>query len=256
MTSARENLDLFLKEAESYVGYTSTASAVDMFSQAAGYPGQTWNGAFIDVVAKKAGLQLPSHVSTNAVIASYLAAGRLYNKPKRGDIVFYSFSTDPNSPFDQPHVGVVTDVEHFTKHGVFQAIEGHTDANNPRGLNVKNGVYKRTRYKYDVLGFGRPYYKSEDQVAPQLSTNGLPVVKSSIMKPGLKHPHITLIQLALARFNNLTGVPQGELDHKTRASYANFQRSIGYVGARADGIPDENSLKVLAARTQIFQVTE
>jgi hypothetical protein len=72
----------------------------------------------------------------------------------------------------------------------------------------------------------------------------------------MKHPYVELIQLALSIEVDLHGAVRGEFDHKTRSAFANFQRSLGYIGERASGIPDSSSLKALAARTGVFRVVE
>jgi hypothetical protein len=254
---------LFIKEAEGFVGYTAAASQPDMFSSAIGMPGAHWNGAFIDVCAKKAGLELSSsHLLTNVALANALQEGRIHLRPAPGDIVFIESSTDPSQlPFNQPHVGIVTDVDGWERHGMLQCIEGQTASGLARGTNLRNGVYKRSRYKYEIIAFARPNFlrtvdENEDDPDPgKLSTKRpLQVLQSSIFRPGVKHPHVRLIQLALAETVGLIGVPKGEFEHKTRAAYAHFQRTLGQVNP--DGMPDPVSLKVLAARTGFFAVTE
>jgi hypothetical protein len=72
----------------------------------------------------------------------------------------------------------------------------------------------------------------------------------------MKHPYVELIQVGLAIAVGLHGASRGEFDHKTRAAFANFQRSVGHTGDRASGIPDVDSLKLLARMTQAFRVVE
>lgn len=249
------NRKLFIEEAEKYVGYIAPSNQPDMFSQALGLEGGMWNGAFVDYIFLKTGMSHPSHLLTNVALASSFKAGRIHVRPQPGDIVFMESSTDPDRhPYNQPHIGIVTDVSAWGKHGMFQCIEAQTSAGLPKGTDLRNGVYRRNRYEYDVIAFARPNFKraeAEARTQPgKLLTET--VVNPSIIRPGLKHPQVIAIQIALSTFNGLKGVPRGEFDHKTRSAFANFQRRIGYVGSAADGIPDANSLKRLGEMTGVF----
>jgi hypothetical protein len=256
--SAALNRKLFIEEAEKYVGYVAPANQQDMFTQALGVQGGMWNGAFVDYIFLKTGIQARSHLLTNVALSSSFKEGRIHVRPQVGDIVFMESSTDPETgPFNQPHIGIVTDVSHYSKHGMFQCIEAQTSAGLPKGTDLRNGVYRRNRYEYDVLAFARPNFKRTKQEAQlpvpgKLLTKPVATVNPSIIRPGLKHPQVTTIQIALATFNGLKGVPRGEFDHKTRSAYANFQRSLGYIGSAADGVPDANSLKLLGEITGMF----
>lgn len=263
MTKRSQIKQLFISHVESFIGYTAPASQPDMFSIAIGQPGVHWNGAFIDVCAKRSGLQLPSHVLTNVALAAAFQENRMHARPAVGDIVFVESSTDPSQlPFNQPHVGVVTDVSAWDRHGMFQCVEAQTSSGMPKGTALRNGVYKRTRYKYEVIGFARPNFSRtvDDKTAEapdpgKLSTNRpLEVVRSSMMRLGLKHPHVRLIQLALAETVGLKGAVKNEYDHKTRSAYAHFQRTLGQINP--DGIPDPNSLRALSQVTKFFDVDD
>lgn len=252
-------IKLILNEAEKHVGYTAPPSQPDMYSTAVGQPGIPWDGAFIDVVIRRAGFQVhgvPSHVLTAAALARYVLSGKLYTKPRPGDIVFFQGPTDSSqTPFAQPHVGLVTDVEHFVKHGMYKCIEGQTDSGLPKGPVARNGVYSRNRYAYDVIGFARPrYVKLQDAHPVKVSTKSIPKVNAGAIRLGLKHPSVVPIQMALATTSGLRGAPRGEFDHKTRAAFANFQRSMGLNGELAAGVPNEASLRILASRTGLFEV--
>jgi hypothetical protein len=257
--------DRFLQEAENYVGYTAPAGQPDMFSVAIGRPGVLWNGAFIDYIFLKTGvLSSCSYLLTNVALAEAIRSNRVHLRPRPGDVVFIETSTDPSQmPFNQPHVGIVTDVSAWDTHGMFQCIEGQTASGMPKGTQLRNGVFKRNRYKYEVLAFTRPNFKrainelaeaASDPDPGKLPTK--PVVKSSILRPGVKHKSIPVIQLALTQVNGLKSHNRGEWDHKTIASFANFQRTIGYIGTAASGTPDGNSLRRLGEITNLFDVVE
>ena len=248
----------FVQEAESHIGYTANQTVPDIFSSSIGRPGIPWAGPFVDVCARKAGLRLPSFVNTASALASFIKTNRIFSRPEPGDIVFFQTASDSNH--GQPHVGIVTDVEHFEVHGMFQCVEGQTDSGTPKGLASKNGVYKRNRYVYDVLAFARPNFARAEMEAELMSSDPedstKPIVQGSSIKAGMKHKYVVHIQLALSAVVGLKAAKRGEFDRKTQAAYAEFQRSIGYTLDQASGIPDSNSLKVLAKLSGAFRVVD
>lgn len=246
----------FIEVAESFVGYTTGSNGQDVFTQAIGRPGLTWNGAFVDHCAAKTGLVLPSHLLTASALGYYTKHFMIHQRPAVGDIAFFELTID-----GLPRVGIVTDVSGWTKHGMFQCIEAQVSSGLPKGLEAENGIYRRNRYKYDVIGFARPNFsRARNREAQKVEDPGKlstkPVVKSSIWRSDLRHPQVTVVQYALGSFNELTGVPSGTWEHKSRAAYANFQRSIGYLESEANGVPDRRSLEALAEITELFTVTD
>lgn len=245
----------FINVAESFVGYTTGSNGQDAFTQAIGRPGLTWNGAFVDHCAAKTGLLVPSHLLTASALGYYTKHFMIHKRPAVGDIVFLELTIN-----GQPRVGIVTDVEHWNRHGMFQCIEAQVSSGLPKGLEAENGIYRRNRYKYDVIGFARPNFSRARKLEAHPEDPGKdltkPVVKSSIWRSELKHPQVIVVQYALGSFNGLVGVPSGHWDHKSRAAYANFQRSIGYLESEAAGIPDRRSLEALAEMTELFTVTD
>ena len=256
----RANRQAFLNEAEKHIGYQARMNKGSTYGELVGHPDRDWNGSFIDVIARTVGLNLPSHVHTAAALSYYFQRGMTHVRPKPGDIVFFSFSH--GDPQGMPHVGIVTDVEHFSKHGMFQTIEAQTSNGTPKGSAANDGVYRRNRYVYEVLAFARPNFKrtfpKKQDAAAHPDPGKLPTkpsVKSSIIIPGLKHPCIITVQLALGMTVGLRGAKRGEWDHKTAAAFANFQRRIGYIGSSVTGIPDFPSLERLALETGNFFIT-
>lgn len=245
----------FINVAESFVGYTTGSNGQDAFTQAIGRPGLTWNGAFVDHCAAKTGLLVPSHLLTASALGYYTKHFMIHKRPAVGDIVFLELTIN-----GQPRVGIVTDVEGWNRHGMFQCIEAQVSSGLPKGLEAENGIYRRNRYKYDVIGFARPNFSRARKLEAHPEDPGKdltkPVVKSSIWRSELKHPQVIVVQYALGSFNGLVGVPSGHWDHKSRAAYANFQRSIGYLESEAAGIPDRRSLEALAEMTELFTVTD
>jgi hypothetical protein len=157
-------------------------------------------------------------------------------------------------------VGIVTDVSNWEKLGMFQCVEAQTDSGLPRGDKIPNGVFKRKRYKYETIGFARPNFaRAIDELAEAAAPDPekdimKPLVKSFTWRPGIKHPDVATVQLALSTVNDLTGVPRGEWDSRSQAAFANFQRRIGYTPVEANGIPDGKSLNELATRTGLFRI--
>ena len=256
----RELRDRILQVATSYEGYSAAAGSADIFSSKVGKPGAHWNGIYVDVVLMEAGLELPTtHVLTAAALRYYMISGRLHTTPKPGDVAFFTFPTDSETgPYNQMHVGIVTGTENLLRDGSFKVIEGQIDPGLPKsGLRAKNGVHVRTRYLTDVVGFGRPALKPKsltDELSSELLTK--PTLKASIMKAGLKHPTVAILQQELKAAKLFTGTYTGILDVRTVAAVASFQRTIGYVGSQASGIPDKQTLMRLAQLRQTFNVID
>lgn len=246
---------LFIETAESFVGLTVPNLNAVPFTQAIGKPGITWNGVFVDYCAAKTGMgrEIPSHMSTAAALGTFVKSHQIFDRPAPGDIAFFEVSTDVG-----PRVAIVTDVSNWEKHASFQCVEAQTDSGLPRSDKLPNGVYKRTRYKYEAICFARPNFAralneltaAEDPDA----TSHLPLVKSFTWRPGLKHPDVAVVQLALSTVNDLKGVPRGEWDARSQSAFANFQRRIGYTPLEATGIPDGKSLNELAKMTRLFRI--
>lgn len=251
---SRAKLYAFLEEAARHLGYRSQAGRVSTYGERNGYSGQPWSGSFIDYVAKVTDVDIPSCVYPPVAAAHFLRTGRLFMNPKPGDVVFFNFSTGAH--FEMPHVGIVTDVTGVTFNGSFKTIEGNIDSGLAKGPQDRNGIFERTRYLTDVLGFGRPDFsrnrlKVEDQDPQRAGSNQVNLARVLSFKPCRD---VELIQLALAEEVGLRNAKRGTYDAQTKSAFANFQRKIGYVGDDATGLPDLNSLKALAAKTKIFSV--
>lgn len=253
--------DLFISTAESFVGMTVPNLNAVPFTQAIGRQGTTWNGVFVDYCATKAGLgrEIPSHISTASALGTFVKSLQLHARPAPGDIAFFELSTDVG-----PRVGIVTDITMWDKYGMFKCVEAQTDSGLPRGDKIENGVFKRNRYKYEVIGFARPNFAralneltdAADDADPDAASKDImkPLVKSFTWRPGIKHPDVALVQLALSTINELQGARRGEWDQVSQAAFANFQRRIGYTQVEATGIPDGKTLNELATRTALFRI--
>lgn len=243
----------FIETARRYLGYRTSPGGRDDFSTKTGYNGTgvPWSGSFIDCVSREAGLNIPACVYSPNAIAEFAADGRLKFKPRRGDIVFFSFSM--TGSFGMTHVGIVTDVSSWKSDGTFTSIEAGISSGLPKAPKENDGVFERTRWKYEVIGFGRPNFKARPG-RPVKNTDGQPFVLESQVRPGKKHASIEHVQRALIINYDLKNHEFCRFDDRTRQAYARFQRRIGLVGSDADGIPNESTLARLGRDTGVFSL--
>ena len=114
---------------------------------------------------------------------------------------------------------------------------------------------------WDLLVTGRGNNIPAENTKPVVSVSR--VAYSARTDPGLiqggttNPSHVAPVKLALVRLGFLSGPYSGGgyFGGVTRTAYSEFQRSLGYRGSDADGIPGKSSLSVLAARTGLFTVT-
>jgi len=247
-----DKVDEFLNAARSHLGYQCRPGNVSVFGSLTGYQGLPWDGSFIDVVARDSGVSLPPCVYTPTGIAEFIRLRRMHTRPQPGDIVFFNWSTGDN--FGSPHVGIVSDVTDWDRLKRIRVIEGMVNSGLAKGSPVNDGVFERTRYGFDVIGFGRPNFNVQPAKGNIEKADGQPVVRLSNIQPGKKHRDMVPIQLALGIAVSLRNAKQGALDGQTMAAYARYQRSIGYVGTDVTGIPDLDSLTRLGRETGCFGV--
>lgn len=158
----------------------------------------------------------------------------------RGDIIFFEWSGG-KSIAKIDHVGIVTDVSGDVVH----TIEGNYDH--------ICGRFERT--VHDIVGFGRPAYSStapskpvKPPLPPVVPGKVEPFPGAGFFKDGKKSPiiaamHARLIAVGCNRYeSNLHEDTWGSGD---KASYAAWQRKIGYSGKDADGIPGKASWDAL-----------
>lgn len=252
-SQAHNTRELFISLAEQEVGYTANGDGTNTYGERVGYNGKglPWDGAFIDVIARKAGLRWKSFIYTPQALSLAIKDGRCYNKPQRGDIVFFETSTA--SQFGPPHVGIVLDASRYMSDGVFTTVEAQTKNGMPKGSDLANGVHQRVRSSLEVLTFVRPSYDlTVPVVQSEAELTDVPLINPAHIRPNLRSERVALIQLALAYVTGVRGLPRGHFDLKTRDAYAKFQRDVGVYPA--DGIPELNSLKRLASETSLFKV--
>jgi len=271
----------FIQAAKNYLGYVAGPMLRNQFGERVGYNSQPWAGAFIDVVARECGLQLPSCVQTASGLAELINNGLVRSRPLPGDLVFFAFSSEnAASAFAMPHVGIVIDTREYKSTGRFLTIEGNVRPANAKYGQDTDGVHQRVRYQGDVLAYIRPKFNGSRsglhpvqlliKVIAKLSSKTARLeataleeaarvpkdVSTAALKPGLRNRSIEVVQLALGVTVNLKSATPGTWDAATANAFARYQRRIGYVGTAASGNVDRVTLQRLAAETGLFQVTD
>jgi hypothetical protein len=276
-------IDAFIATARKYVGYKSELLGRNIFGERVGYDSTVWSGAFIDVIARESGLDLPSFVYSPAALAEFLRNNQTNKRPRPGDIAIFNFSSvvvTNGSNFASPHVGLVVDTRELTSNGRFLTIEGNVTGST--SYQAFDGVHQRIRYVTDVVIFCRPAnfepmvrkllrdaaaasFKLTAWVRTKLSaaerielaqiqeaSTQLQTVDIKKLQPGTKNKHVTAVQLALGLVTDISGAEEGKWDQATASAFARFQRTIGRVGPQANGAPEEASLQRLAKQTGLF----
>lgn len=262
----------FINNARKHIGYTSDLLGRNAFGERVGYDGTVWGGAFIDVVARESGVDLPSFTYSPAGLSEAIRRGNISRNPKPGDIAIFNFastSTHAASSFSAPHCGIVIDVRELKTNGRFLTIEGNTTGSTAH--QQKDGVHQKIRYITDVVIFCRPasgehlltklYRKLTGKLPGKIELSQIQQAASiqepihlKMIRGNTRNRSIELVQLALSQVTDLTNCERGKWDGATAAAFANFQRSIGRVGAEATGDPDLSSLMRLAAMTKLFAI--
>lgn len=241
-----------VNEARAWLGFQAQANDTTPFGELTGYNHQpVWSGLFIDYVFFKAGVPIPSCAQTASGLAEFTKAWRVRQRPRPGDIVFFSFAT--GEKFNMPHCGLVVDTTGWKTAGLFKTIEGATGSGLPRGDQSVTGVYERVRSKHDVIGFARPNFRP---ARGKKEVTGLPEIKLESIRPGRRNRSIGLVQASLQEVTGLGRVTPDLFDEETRRAFARFQRRLGYVGSDATGVPDRRSLQTLGSLSSNFRVVD
>jgi hypothetical protein len=144
-----------LDEARSEIGYTEqpAGSNRQKFAKEANHTnGQAWCATFVVAMTRRAGVSIPSESAYTPTMANaFRAEERLFDEPQIGDITFFDF---PDSVHRIQHVGLL---EGFTDTTV-TCVEGNTSAGTAGSQSNGGGVYRRTRPRSHVVGFGRPIF--------------------------------------------------------------------------------------------------
>lgn len=277
------HVELFISNAQKYLGYSAENLGRNMFGQKVGYDSQPWSGAFIDVVARESDLNFPSFVYSAAGLAECVRTGAISRVPQPGDVVLFNFSSivgHAASSFSMPHCGIVTDVQEFESTGRFITIEGNIDG--PTKHLTKDGVHQKVRHVTDVLLFCRPTFGKKngsgktfyerlvqllDAARTRVTIDELREIEEAARAPKLlringeikhgdRNGKIEVIQLALATVTDLRGAQPGKWDSATAAACSRFQRNIGRTGSDVTGLPDQGTLLRLSKESGIFIIDE
>ena len=236
-----------ISEAKRHVGYRSQPERKSAF-QLKHYLGKPWNGTFIDRVLHDAFGDFAEvrFLSTVTALSYYVKRNRVYQKPRLGDIVFFNFATDPQNMFEQPHVGVVVEVN---ADGSIRTVEGETSPGTPQGSQLADGVFERVRWPAEVIGYVRPRIANRYRSNGERSKLRMSYFQSN---PKTKRRAVETVQRAMNRLDPKSA--PGELhkyrDFKTR--FGLFSRENGVVENR--GEIHHLPLTMLADRTGEFEV--
>lgn len=120
-----------------------------------------WCATFIVAIARRVGLALPSESAyTPAMANGFRAAGAWHPEPRPGDLAFFDFPGDAKRRIQ--HVGIVESATPTT----VTCIEGNTSPGAAGSQDNGGGVYRRTRPRTHVVGYGRPHFTTpEDDMA-------------------------------------------------------------------------------------------
>ncbi len=275
------HVELFISNAQKYLGYTAENLGRNMFGAKVGYDSQPWSGAFIDVVARESDLNFPSFVYSAAGLAECIRSGAISRVPQPGDIALFNFSSNVGhaaSAFSMPHCGIVTDVQEFASTGRFITVEGNIDGGTKH--LTKDGVHQKIRHVTDVVIFCRPAFGKKtgsrktfyerlmqliDAARTRVTLDEMKEIEEAARAPKLlkingevkhgdRNKRIEVIQLALAVVTDLRGAEPGKWDSVTAAACSRFQRKIGRTGSDVTGLPDDGTLRRLAKESGIFKI--
>ncbi|WP_327388634.1 peptidoglycan-binding protein [Streptomyces sp. NBC_01207] len=185
----------------------------------------------------------PSHVNW------FRARGQWLDKnaaARRGDIVFYSWDGGPAAD----HVGIVA--EDSDPGQSLATIEGNTSSGNSGSQGNGDGCYRRTRPRTYVLGFGRPAYSGSSSGGDSGPSRAQSSIGGLTYGYGAHGDHVTRIGRALVARgfgSHYAEGPGPDWSDADTLNYAAFQRSLGYNGSDADGVPGPDSLARLLGST-------
>lgn len=224
-----------------------------------------WCAIFVSWIANKAGCLatlIPMHAWTPSGLAWFKTRGLVtQGKGARPGDVVYFYRPDMGRV---AHVGLVEAVDG----DYIVTIEGNT---NTSGSRQGNGVYRLRRKITNHMYFCHPAYAkpaTASTASKPSATAALPKVSLSRLRTAARtnptrtdrkvtYPAVEVVEKALVKKGRLAKKwADGHYGTTTIAGYAALQRSYGYRGADADGIPGRASLQRLAKDTGLFVVVD
>lgn len=241
MPKTNETVNRLIETARNEIGTLSRANRVNGYGARTGFNGSPWDGSFLEHVMRENSVYPGTALtSTTASLAYFHRTNRIYTRPRIGDLAYFAFGTEP---FEQPHVGLVTEVKDWkTLHRV-TVIEGEANSGMPRGRAEKDGVYERVRFGTDVLAFARPHYAARPKPTP----GEVPEYRPSQFIPGKVSKATVNLQTALHRTVGAYGFEKGRFDAQTASAVRRFQIENGLL--KADGTVTEETIDALAWAT-------
>ena len=277
MATPTTRLEQFLKTAASQIGvregrdkngnWNNRVKYNDWYAEAIGDKGfltSAWCAIFVSWCANATGVLktvIPMHAWTPSGLNWFNKKGLVTRGKgaRRGDI-FYVYYPKQNRV---AHVGIVERVEGNS----IITIEGNTNTN---GSSQGNGVYRLKRTITDRLYFCHPQWGSSaptppaPKPKPAQATVSVKAVRYSALSdppksgnPTSNGASVKPVEDALAKLKFLASkYADGHFGTTTVKAYAAFQRSLGYKGKDADGIPGRASLEALGSKTGLFRVVD
>lgn len=158
MTTAQE----FIAAARAEIGYTEAPAGSNRtkFAALAGHAqAQPWCATFVVAIARRVGLRLPNESAYTPTMANgfksaqrWAYEGEMTPVCQPGDLAFFDFPGDSKTRIQ--HVGIVESVNA----SLVTCIEGNTSSSIAGSQDNGGGVYRRSRPRSHVVGFGRPEF--------------------------------------------------------------------------------------------------
>lgn len=147
---------LTIAAAEIGVTESPAGSNRQKYSLELGRPAEPWCADFVVWVSRKAGLALPSESAYTPWMANAFRSRGMWHtaEPRPGDIAFFNFGSGIIR-----HVGIVE--KPINALGRITTIEGNTSPGDAGSQDNGGGVYRRSRLRSHIVGFGRPAYVTE-----------------------------------------------------------------------------------------------
>jgi hypothetical protein len=147
-------LEVFLDKARSYLGTEENPPNTNRnpFAAVVGHAdGQPWCATFCLAVARQVALPLPTSSAYCPRVAADFQLARQWatDNGRPGDLALFDF---PDATRGIQHIGIVESV----LPGQLVCIEGNTSAGVRGSQDNGGGVFRRTRPRSFVVGFGRP----------------------------------------------------------------------------------------------------
>jgi hypothetical protein len=216
VTTAGKVLDI----ARDQIGVKETPANSNVCKFSKWYPmaGSPWCAMFVSWVLDRAGIEGYKHAYTPSGAALFQQQRRWFSaNPKPGDIVYFDF---PDSLPRIQHVGFV---EKVNGDGSIVAIEGNTSAGASGSQDNGGGVFRRTRPRSLIVGFGRPPYKQGGKVDHPEGRLG----RRDYLERGDRGADVRMWQRQLNAVMEADLDVDGEFGAKTLAATKAFQKEHG-----------------------------